>query len=96
MDAMDPHEVGPVLQGHIWTTYLRPLAVDLLTRVDGLAPRKWLRIRPNPFTDDEEAAGCRHDMSVLHSVLADPMLDTPGAGGSSTSRCRTRSFCTTC
>ena len=37
MDAMDPHEVGPVLQGHIWTTYLRPLAVDLLGRVEGLA-----------------------------------------------------------
>jgi len=37
MDAMDPHEIGPVLQGRIWTTYLRPLAVDLLTRVDGLA-----------------------------------------------------------
>ena len=37
MDAMDPHEIGPVLQGRIWTTYLRPLAVELLTRVDGLA-----------------------------------------------------------
>jgi hypothetical protein len=55
---------------------------------DGLGPahieallRKWLRILPNPFTDEDEAAGYRYDLSLLQTEFSlTQMLDTPVSG----------------
>jgi hypothetical protein len=67
-------------------------AVDDVQRLqqicDSLAPehidallRKWLRILPNPFTDADEAAGYRYDLSLLQTELSlTQMLDTPLSG----------------
>jgi hypothetical protein len=60
----------------------------LQTICDSLGPahldallRKWLRILPNPFTDDDEAAGYRYDLSLLQSEFSlTQMLDTPVSG----------------
>jgi hypothetical protein len=60
----------------------------LQTICDGLGPaqldallRKWLRILPNPFTDNDEAAGYRYDLSLLQSEFSlTQMLDTPVSG----------------
>jgi hypothetical protein len=43
--------------------------------------RKWLRILPNPFTDADEAAGYRYDLSLLQTEFSlTQMLDTPVSG----------------
>jgi hypothetical protein len=43
--------------------------------------RKWLRILPNPFTDADEAAGYRYELSVLQAEFSlTQMLDRPVAG----------------
>jgi len=43
--------------------------------------RKWLRILPNPFTDDDQAAGYRYDLSLLQTEFSlTQMLDTPVSG----------------
>ncbi|MGB8384056.1 MAG: hypothetical protein WCG47_22895, partial [Dermatophilaceae bacterium] len=43
--------------------------------------RKWLRILPNPFTDADEAAGYRYELSLLQSEFSlTQMLDTPVSG----------------
>jgi hypothetical protein len=55
---------------------------------DGLGPdhidallRKWLRILPNPFTDADEAAGYRYELSVLQAEFSlTQMLDRPVSG----------------
>jgi hypothetical protein len=53
---------------------LGPVQIDALLR-------KWLRILPNPFTDDDEAAGYRYDLSLLQSEFSlTQMLDTPISG----------------
>jgi hypothetical protein len=63
--------------------------VDRLQRIcDSLGPehveallRKWLRILPNPFTPDDEAAGYRYELSILQAELSlTQMLDRPVAG----------------
>ena len=63
--------------------------VDRLQAIcDSLGPahidallRKWLRILPNPFTDDDEAAGYRYELSLLQSEFSlTQMLDTPVSG----------------
>jgi len=39
---------------------------------------KWLRILPNPFTDDDQAAGYRYELSLLQTEFSlTQMLDTP-------------------
>ena len=67
-------------------------AVEDVTRLqaicDSLGPahidallRKWLRILPNPFTDADEAAGYRYELSLLQSEFSlTQMLDTPVSG----------------
>jgi len=63
--------------------------VDLLQRIcDSLGPahidallRKWLAILPNPFTDADEAAGYRYELSLLQTEFSlTQMLDTPVSG----------------
>jgi hypothetical protein len=63
--------------------------VDRLQSIcDSLGPahidallRKWLRILPNPFTDDDEAAGYRYELSLLQSEFSlTQMLDAPVSG----------------
>jgi hypothetical protein len=49
-------------------------------QIDGLL-RKWLRILPNPFTDDDEAAGYRYELSILQAEFSlTQMLDAPVSG----------------
>ncbi|HEX7429582.1 MAG TPA: hypothetical protein VF328_22325 [Mycobacterium sp.] len=60
----------------------------LQTICDSLGPaqidallRKWLRILPNPFTDEDEAAGYRYELSVLQAEFSlTQMLDRPVSG----------------
>jgi hypothetical protein len=55
---------------------------------DSLAPahidallRKWLRILPHPFSDADEAAGYRYELSLLQTEFSlTQMLDTPTSG----------------
>jgi hypothetical protein len=48
--------------------------------IEALA-RKWLRILPNPFTDEDEAAGYRYELSLLQTEFSlTQMLDTPVSG----------------
>src|SRR5690349_2060716 len=48
--------------------------------VDALL-RKWLRILPHPFTDADEAAGYRYELSVLQAEFSlTQMLDRPVSG----------------
>ncbi|MGH3656123.1 MAG: hypothetical protein ACRDUA_05645 [Micromonosporaceae bacterium] len=63
--------------------------VDRLQAIcDSLGPahidallRKWLRILPNPFTDADEAAGYRYDLSLLQTEFSlTQMLDAPVSG----------------
>jgi hypothetical protein len=43
--------------------------------------RKWLRILPNPFTDADEAAGYRYELSLLQTEFSlTQMLDRPVSG----------------
>jgi hypothetical protein len=43
--------------------------------------RKWLRILPNPFTDEDEAAGYRYELSALQAEFSlTQMLDRPVSG----------------
>ena len=50
------------------------------TQIDALL-RKWLRILPNPFTDADEAAGYRYELSVLQAEFSlTQMLDRPVSG----------------
>jgi hypothetical protein len=43
--------------------------------------RKWLRILPNPFTDDDEASGYRYELSILQAEFSlTQMLDRPVSG----------------
>ena len=53
---------------------LGPIHIDALLR-------KWLRILPNPFTDADEAAGYRYELSVLQAEFSlTQMLDRPVSG----------------
>jgi hypothetical protein len=53
---------------------LDPVHIDALLR-------KWLRILPNPFSDADEAAGYRYELSLLQTEFSlTQMLDTPVAG----------------
>jgi hypothetical protein len=48
--------------------------------IEGLL-RKWLRILPNPFTDADEAAGYRYELSLLQTEFSlTQMLDRPVSG----------------
>jgi hypothetical protein len=50
------------------------------THIDALL-RKWLAILPNPFTDADEAAGYRYELSVLQAEFSlTQMLDRPVSG----------------
>ena len=50
------------------------------TQIDALL-RKWLRILPNPFTDADDAAGYRYDLSLLQTEFSmTQMLDTSVSG----------------
>jgi hypothetical protein len=50
------------------------------THIDGLL-RKWLRILPSPFTDADETAGYRYELSVLQAEFSlTQMLDRPVSG----------------
>ena len=43
--------------------------------------RKWLAILPNPFTDEDEAAGYRYELSILQAEFSlTQMLDAPVSG----------------
>jgi hypothetical protein len=43
--------------------------------------RKWLRILPNPFTDEDETAGYRYELSILQAEFSlTQMLDRPVSG----------------
>jgi len=43
--------------------------------------RKWLRILPNPFTDADETAGYRYELSILQAEFSlTQMLDRPVSG----------------
>jgi hypothetical protein len=43
--------------------------------------RKWLRILPNPFTPEDEAAGYRYELSILQAEFSlTQMLDRPVSG----------------
>jgi hypothetical protein len=43
--------------------------------------RKWLPILPNPFTDEDEAAGYRYELSILQAEFSlTQMLDRPVSG----------------
>jgi hypothetical protein len=49
-------------------------------QIDALL-RKWLRILPHPFTDADEAAGYRYELSVLQAEFSlTQMLDRPVSG----------------
>jgi hypothetical protein len=49
-------------------------------QIDALL-RKWLRILPNPFADEDEAAGYRYELSLLQPEFSlTQMLDTPVSG----------------
>ena len=49
-------------------------------QIDALL-RKWLRILPNPFTDDDEAAGYRYELSILQAEFSlTQMFDRPVSG----------------
>ena len=53
---------------------LGPAHIDALLR-------KWLRTLPNPFTDEDQAAGYRYELSLLQSEFSlTQMLDTPVSG----------------
>ncbi|MGO9079545.1 MAG: hypothetical protein ACLQDY_10960 [Streptosporangiaceae bacterium] len=55
---------------------------DSLTedKIEALA-RKWLKILPNPFTAEDEAAGYAYDLSVLQAEFSlTQVLDAPVAG----------------
>jgi hypothetical protein len=53
---------------------LGPAQIDALLR-------KWLRILPTPFTDDDEAAGYRYELSILQAEFSlTQMLDRPVSG----------------
>src|SRR5436190_6276864 len=50
------------------------------TQIDALL-RKWLRILPHPFTDADEAAGYRYELSILQAEFSlTQMLDRPVSG----------------
>jgi hypothetical protein len=50
------------------------------THIDALL-RKWLRILPNPFTDADETAGYRYELSILQAEFSlTQMLDRPVSG----------------
>src|SRR3977135_4318967 len=50
------------------------------THIDALL-RKWLRILPNPFTDEDETAGYRYELSILQAEFSlTQMLDRPVSG----------------
>jgi hypothetical protein len=54
--------------------HLGPAHIDALLR-------KWLRILPNPFTPEDEAAGYRYELSVLQAEFSlTQMLDRPVSG----------------
>src|SRR4029453_9380765 len=66
-----------------------PVDVARLQQIcDSLGPehidallRKWLRILPNPFTDADETAGYRYELSVLQAEFSlTQMLDRPVSG----------------
>ena len=43
--------------------------------------RKWLAILPNPFTDEDETAGYRYELSILQAEFSlTQMLDAPVSG----------------
>jgi hypothetical protein len=49
-------------------------------QIDALL-RKWLRVLPNPFTDQDEAAGYRYELSILQAEFSlTQMLDAPVSG----------------
>jgi DNA-binding PadR family transcriptional regulator len=49
-------------------------------QIDALL-RKWLAILPNPFTDDDAAAGYRYELSILQAEFClTQMLDRPVSG----------------
>jgi hypothetical protein len=53
---------------------LGPAQIDALLR-------KWLAILPNPFTDEDEAAGYRYELSILQAEFSlTQMLDAPVSG----------------
>jgi hypothetical protein len=53
---------------------LGPAHIDALLR-------KWLAILPNPFTDEDEAAGYRYELSILQAEFSlTQMLDAPVSG----------------
>ena len=53
---------------------LGPAQIDALLR-------KWLAILPNPFTDKDEAAGYRYELSILQAEFSlTQMLDAPVSG----------------
>ena len=53
---------------------LGPAQIDALLR-------KWLPILPTPFTDDDEAAGYRYELSILQAEFSlTQMLDRPVSG----------------
>jgi hypothetical protein len=53
---------------------LGPAQIDALLR-------KWLAILPHPFTDDDEAAGYRYELSILQAEFSlTQMLDRPVSG----------------
>jgi hypothetical protein len=50
------------------------------SQIDALL-RKWLRILPNPFTDADETAGYRYELSVLQAEFSlTQLLDRPVSG----------------
>jgi hypothetical protein len=50
------------------------------TQIDALL-RKWLAILPNPFTDADETAGYRYELSILQAEFSlTQMLDRPVSG----------------
>jgi hypothetical protein len=53
---------------------LGPAQIDALLR-------KWLAILPNPFTDEDQAAGYRYELSILQAEFSlTQMLDRPVSG----------------
>src|SRR4051812_23951941 len=67
----DPADVARVQQ---ICDSLGPEQIDALLR-------KWLRILPNPFTDADEAAGYRYELSILQAEFSlTQMLDRPVSG----------------
>jgi hypothetical protein len=67
----DPADVARVQQ---ICDSLGPEHIDALLR-------KWLRILPNPFTDADEAAGYRYELSILQAEFSlTQMLDRPVSG----------------